>query len=516
MGKYVILIEERAWKGSGFIYCTIIGGTTLGIEGRLIQVEVDISDGLPGFHMVGMLSSEVREAGERVRTALKNTGFSIPPKRITVNLSPADIKKQGSSYDLPIAAAILANLGSFPMEQIKNRLLLGELGLDGSIKPVKGVLSMVLEAKRLGITSCILPKENAKEGAIAKGIEIFGVEDIKQICDFLNHKIIISPETGLAMGRKASMVDFSEVNGQVLLRRAAEIAAAGRHNFLMEGPPGSGKTMVARRVPTILPPLTEKERLELTKIYSAAGLLTEERLMWERPFRAPHHSATAISLVGGGAVPRPGEVTLAMNGVLFLDELPEFSRSALEAMRQPLEDRFVVISRSKASYCFPADFMLVAARNPCKCGYYPDRERCNCKEKDVMAYQNRISRPFLDRIDILVCAEQAEYSQISGSGKNENSATIRQRVKVAHQIQQKRYEKEDICYNSQMHPGQIEKFCQLKEKEKQFLEEIYTTLHLTGRGYFRILKVARTIADLEESKDIKKRHISEAALLRPR
>ena len=500
------------------IYCTITGGSTLGVEGRLIQVEVDISNGLPGINMVGLLSSEVKEAGERVRTALKNTGYTIPPKRITVSLSPADEKKQGSSYDLPIAAAILANLGSFPIEQLNNRLMIGELGLNGAVRPVRGALAIVLEAKRLGITRCILPKENAGEGALAgDGMEIIGVENLKQLCSFLSGELRLPREQAVSRdSRQSGKVDFSEINGQKQLRRAAEIAAAGMHNLLMVGPPGSGKTMAARRIPTILPPLSEEESLELTKIYSAAGLLSDNILIRERPFRAPHHNATVSALIGGGSVPKPGEVTLAVHGVLFLDELPEFSRSSLEAMRQPLEDRIVQISRARASYRFPADFMLVAAMNPCRCGYYPDRNRCRCSGRDIASYQGRVSQPFMDRMDLAVNAEQLTYSQIWNRTENESSETIRRRVVQAHRLQRERYQKEDISYNSQLLPGQIERYCAVGRGESRLLEQIYERFQLTGRGYFRILRTARTIADLDGSQTIKKRHISEAVMLRQR
>lgn len=500
------------------IYCKIISGTTLGVEGRLIQVEVDISDGLPAISMVGMLSAEVREAGERVRTALKNTGFWIPPKRITVNLSPADIKKQGTSYDLPIAVAILANLDSFPREQTENRLILGELGLNGAVKPVKGVLPVVLEAKRMGVTGCILPKENVREGMLVEGIEIIGAENLKQICEFLKNgnRPSVRAAYSIEKQKEKTGVDFSEVNGQGLLRRAAEIAAAGMHNLLMVGPPGSGKTMIARRIPTILPLLDAEESMELTRIYSASGLLTEGEAIRERPFRAPHHSASVAALIGGGSIPKAGEVTLATHGVLFLDELPEFSRSTLEAMRQPLEDRFVVISRSKAVYKFPADFMLIAAMNPCKCGYYPDRERCRCSETEVSAYQGRVSRPFLDRMDLVVRASQIKYEQLDTKNQNEDSASIRRRVEEARQRQKERYKEEGIRYNSQLLPGQIAEYCKTDKMGKKLLEQAYARLNLTGRGYFRILKTARTIADLDGSGQIKKQHISEAICLRQR
>lgn len=500
------------------IYCTTISGTTLGVEGRLIRVEVDISDGLPAINMVGMLASEVKEAGERVRTALKNTGFFMPPKRITVNLSPADIKKQGTSYDLPIAAAILASLGSFPREQIENILIMGELGLNGTIRPVKGILPVILEAKQRGISVCILPMENVEEGCMVDGMKIVGMETLGKLCECLKTgelPTIVRANTSERKRRK-SRVDFSEVNGQELLRRASEIAAAGMHNLLMIGPPGSGKTMVARRIPTILPLLDEEESMELTKIYSASGLLGENRIIRERPFRAPHHSASAVALIGGGNIPKAGEVTLATHGVLFLDELPEFSRSSLEAMRQPLEDRSVVISRARAVYRFPADFMLVAAMNPCKCGYYPDRERCRCSEVDVQGYQGRVSRPFLDRMDLLVRASQVKYEQLDNKCRNEDSETIRKRVEQAQQLQKERYKGENIRYNSQLLAGQINHFCVPDKAGKRLLEEAYAGMNLTGRGYFRILKTARTIADLDGSEQIKKKHISEAICLRQR
>lgn len=500
------------------IYSATMSGTTLGVEGRLIRVEADISDGLPAINMVGMLSSEVKEAGERVRTALKNTGFSIPPKRITVNLSPADIKKQGTSYDLPIAAAILASLGSFSREQIENVMIMGELGLNGEIRPVKGVLPVILEAKRMGIEHCILPLENVQEGCMVEGMKITGAETLEKLCACLKEQEL--PVTEGKMGterRKASGgTDFSEVNGQELLRRAAEIAAAGLHNLLMVGPPGSGKTMVARRIPTILPLLDEKESLELTKIYSASGLLHETGMIRERPFRAPHHSASAAALIGGGSIPRAGEVTLATHGILFLDELPEFSRSTLEAMRQPLEDREVVISRAKAVYHFPADFMLVAAMNPCKCGYYPDRERCRCPEAEVQSYQARISKPFLDRMDLVVRAAQVKYELLDGKTENESSEAIRSRVEAAQRIQKERYRREGISYNSQLSAGQISRFCTTDREAKRLLEEAYNRMKLTGRGYVRILKTARTIADLEACERIRERHISEAICLRQR
>lgn len=498
------------------MFCNIKSGALLGVEGSMVQVEVDISGGLPCISMVGTLSSEVKESGERVRTALKNMGYPIPPRRITVNLSPASVKKRGSSYDLPIAAAILADLGIIPTKSLHNLLIIGELSLDGRVNPVPGILPIVHAAIKAGITSCIVPDKNAREAAAMEGITVYGAADIKDMVDVINQKPEKRPVQGIdwqeyqKTNREADM-DFSEINGQRVLRRAAEIAAAGMHNFLMVGPPGSGKTMVARRMATILPGLTWEESIELTKIYSVAGQLQEDRpFISERPFRAPHHTASVAALIGGGKIPKPGEITLANYGILFLDELPEFSRGALEALRQPMEDRKSTISRVGGVCTFPADFILLAAMNPCRCGYYPDRQRCSCSEASVRAYMEKVSGPILDRIDIFTEAPRIRYQEMEAKEKNESSAQIRSRVEKAHEIQQDRYRDRNIRFNSQLSSRQVSVYCKLGARERGFMKQVFEQFQLTGRGYMKILKVARTIADLDGSSRILERHLKEA------
>lgn len=498
------------------MYCKVTSGTVLGVGGMLIKVEADVSDGLPAFSMVGMLSSEVKEAGERVRTALKNSGFKLPPKRITVNLSPADIRKEGSAFDLPIALAVLANLGYIESTELKNVLVIGELGLNGDVNRVSGVLPIVCAAMEKGCALCIVPADNAKEAAVISDITVIGVRTLKEAIQTL-----VNPDgaakaafENAAGSRHTEALDFSEIAGQEAQKRAAEVAAAGMHNLLMIGPPGSGKTMVASRIPTLLPKPEFEESLEITKVYSVLGLLDNELpFISERPFRAPHHTITRSAMTGGGRRPLPGEISLADKGVLFLDELPEFEQSVLEVLRQPLEDGRIVISRVHGSCVFPADFMLVAAMNPCKCGYYPS-DRCRCTGEQVRRYLGRISRPLLDRIDISVEVPKLEFSQLAEAPAGESSETMRKRVEAARERQTWRYRGSRYCCNGRLDGRGVREFCRPDREGMKLLEKAYKNLGLTARSYHKLLKVARTIADLEQSDSITRKHISEALLYR--
>lgn len=502
------------------MFSKVSSAAICGIQSEIVSVEADASNGLPGFYMVGYLASEVKEAADRVRTALRNSGFGLAPKKVTVNLAPADLRKSGSGFDLPIAVAVMAAYGMIPQELLKDILFAGELGLDGSIRGINGILGMVLEAKRAGFQACVIPKQNIREGAAVDGIEVYGAAHLREVADhFISAKnlqkapIYIEETDTKKTGEKS--LDFADICGQRVVKRAAEIAAAGMHNLLISGPPGAGKSMIARRIPSILPPLSREEALQISQIHSVAGILPKEGILKERPFRMPHHTITSAALTGGGNVPKPGEISLAHRGVLYLDELPEFQRETLEILRQPLEEGEVWISRNSGQYIFPADFMLVASRNPCKCGYYPDRTRCHCSEGEVRRYLHRISRPLLDRIDLHVEAEQLCYDALTAHGKEESSETIRQRVLKAHELQTKRYEGTVFQFNSQLTSSALEEYCSLGEKEQKKMQLIYEEKRLTARAYHRMLKVARTIADLEASEQIKMQHLTEAVFYRP-
>lgn len=487
-----------------------------GIDGYLVQVETDVSDGLPGFSMVGVLASEVREAQDRVRTALKNSGYRLPAKKITVNLSPADRRKGGTGFDLPIAIAVLAAFGVIEASVLNDAVLTGELGLDGEVKPVKGVLPMVLAAKDAGMKRCFLPRGNEAEARAVPGMMIVGIEKINDLVSLLHHPHKISDvETKsspiLPDVENSYSVDFSEVNGQILIRRATEVAVAGQHNILYIGPAGTGKTMVAQRIPTIMPALSIEESLEISKIYSICGMLPpSEGLLSKRPFRSPHHSITTKALVGGGANPKPGELSLASRGVLFLDELPEFQKRAIEILRQPMEEHKVTITRIYGNCEFPANFMLAAAMNPCNCGHYPDRNKCNCTESQIKKYLGKVSKPILDRIDICVEAAPTEYEELTSYVRNEDSGTIRERVEKARKIQEKRFTGMPIYFNSEIRSGDIRRFCTLSEEDEGFLKRLFQTMNLSARAYGKILKVARTIADLDGKEQIMHQHLCEA------
>ena len=496
-------------------YCAAIQG----IDGCIIQVEADVSDGLPCFSLVGYLASEVKEARERVRIAIKNSGYRLPPKKITVNLSPADLRKDGTGYDLAIAVAVLAAFGYIPQSELHQYVFLGELSLDGQIKGINGVLPMVYTAMEHKIPFCIVPRDNLSEAAMVSGIRVVGIHTLQEVVELLQGNRTWKEFEGMGnpvLPIASSIPDFSEIRGQAVVKRAVEVAVAGRHNLLMIGPPGSGKTMIARRIPGIMSDLSFEEKMEISKIYSVAGLLSSKTpYISERPFRSPHHTASQPALVGGGRYPRPGECSLSSGGVLFLDELPEFQRQVIEVLRQPLEDGYVTVSRMEGSYRFPAKCQLVAAANPCPCGFYPNKRKCTCTSGQIERYFGKISQPILDRIDICTETVSLEYQDLEqDAGKEETSDQIRKRVMAAQQIQLERYQQDSVRFNAELTPREIRKYCILESEAQEFLEEMFQTLDLTARGYHKILKVGRTIADLDEAEKISRKHINEAICYR--
>lgn len=507
-------------------------GMVYGIEGELITVQADISDGLPVFYMIGYLSAEVKEAKERVRTALKNSGFCLPPKRVAVNLAPADRKKSGTCFDLAIAVSLLVTMGVIPKAAVKDMIFLGEMALDGTLLAIDGVLPILYCARKEGIQRCVIPEDNIEEASLLADMTIIAVHSLKDVFEYLTGE---EEEESQSMGMEvsvqycsaerqsgkredileSSIPDFRDVKGQAMAKRAIEIAVAGYHNLFLDGPPGAGKSMLASCIPGIMPEMTIDDLIETTMIYSVKGLLKKGgSLPEQRPYRSPGHSISMAGMFGGGTIPKPGEISLAHHGVLFLDEFPEYKKEMIEMFRIPLEQHQIILTRYGRQYIFPCDFMMIVAANPCPCGFYPDRRQCRCTEKQIQQYQNKLSGPILDRIDMFVHCDKVSFQELTDQTEGESSQCIRQRIEKVWNIQKRRFNGKPYEYNGRMGKKEIEQYCQLDSASKRLMEKAFDTFHLTGRSYYRILKIARTIADLEGDETIRKHHLEEALLFR--